>query len=415
MKLTLIGSGIFLGIASSVIIFGNLAEARSYLKVPSSEKSSTKKIAIQERMIDKVLADGFDFPFGDKDGQGGYTDLKTGKKYSGWYIATKAAETYYLGIHTGEDWNGNGGGDSDLGQPVFSTATGKVLFADTCASPWGNCILIEHTYLENGKFKTVFSQYSHLKELKVKKGATVKRRELIGTIGKGNMKEYPAHLHFEIRKESMREYEITYWPSSNDKDVAWVKAHYEDPSTFIQAHRKLTHPPSEEKLLLLVKNEYKGYYFENGKLAKKYEIALGQEPKGAKQIQGDLKVPEGEYRIVEKTVGPFDAKSDWSKAYLGTRWMRLNYPNRYDARRGLKEKLISKTEHDAIVNADKNQKTPPKTTKLGGGIGIHGWLETDWDAEGDRDLTWGCISMRKAELQDLYDKMEVGTKVIITE
>lgn len=409
MKITILGLILFGGVA----LFHNGNPWTSRAEPSFGTTMEEKKVPLYESFLDPWLADGFAFPFGDKEGGGSYVDKNNGKKYSGWYVATDAAETYFLGIHTGEDWNGNGGGDSDLGQPVFSTANGKVLFSAACPSPWGNCILIEHRYLENGAIKTVFSQYSHLKDLKVKKNDLVKCGQEIGSVGKGNQDEYPAHLHFEIRKESMRNFDIDYWPSSHGKDTKWVKDHYEDPSDFIRAHRKLTYPASEKKLLVLVKSEYKGYYFEKGQKIKTYEIALGQEPKGAKEIQGDLKVPEGEYRILEKTVGPFDAKSDWSKAYLGTRWMRLSYPNAFDARRGMRDKHISKKEHDAIIAADKKQQFPPKTTKLGGGIGIHGWLETDWDVKGDRDLTWGCISLRKAELQELFEKAEVGMKVII--
>src|SRR5437773_16918 len=52
---------------------------------------------------DFAPADGFDFPVGNPDGQGDYTDLATGQRYHGWYIATHFAENYSLGIHTGED------------------------------------------------------------------------------------------------------------------------------------------------------------------------------------------------------------------------------------------------------------------------------------------------------------------------
>jgi hypothetical protein len=166
MKLFLTGCLLVAGIATSVSYFKDPFENNSH-----KEERVVKKMPFHQQLLEEELSDGFDFPFGDKDGKGGYTDLATGKKYSGWYIATKAAQNYYLGIHTGEDWNGNGGGDSDFGQPVYSTAGGMVLFADTCPSPWGNCILIQHVYLENGILKTVFSQYSHLKELKIEKGA----------------------------------------------------------------------------------------------------------------------------------------------------------------------------------------------------------------------------------------------------
>jgi hypothetical protein len=63
-------------------------------------------------------ADGFDFPVGDANAKGLYRDLATGIEYSGWRIDTHFAENYQLGIHTGEDWNGNGGGNTDLGQDV---------------------------------------------------------------------------------------------------------------------------------------------------------------------------------------------------------------------------------------------------------------------------------------------------------
>jgi len=53
-------------------------------------------------------ADGFDFPFGDPDGKGSYTDKATGRTHNGWYVATRFTEKYSMGIHTGEDWNGSG-------------------------------------------------------------------------------------------------------------------------------------------------------------------------------------------------------------------------------------------------------------------------------------------------------------------
>src|SRR5262245_35485027 len=43
-------------------------------------------------------ADGFDFPFGDPDGKGSYTDKATGKTHNGWYIATRFTEKYSMGI-----------------------------------------------------------------------------------------------------------------------------------------------------------------------------------------------------------------------------------------------------------------------------------------------------------------------------
>lgn len=377
--------------------------------------SNDFNVVAREFLTDTMLAEGFDFPVGDLNGKGSYISLGSNQEYDGWYVATKTGDEYTLGIHTGEDWNGTGGGDTDLGQPVFAIARGKVIFAGECPSPWGNVILIEHSFLENGKLKKVFSQYAHLKEILVKKGELILKRKKIGTIGKGNKDEYPAHLHLEIRKESLKDYPVDYWPSSNGKTVAWVKQQYEDVSHFIQQHRTHTVPAKVGKLVWVDKSDFKMYLYKKGVLYKTYEIALSQVPVGRKEKQGDLKVPEGEYKICEKSKGPFDASKNWSMEYLGLRWMKLNYPNVYDAETGLNNKRITKSEYTSICAAIKAGRVPPQSTALGGGIGIHGWIKSDWKNDGDRSLTWGCVSMHEKDLLELYDWIELKTIVIIQE
>jgi hypothetical protein len=83
--------------------------------------------------------DGFDFAVGDRDGKGAYQDIATGQRYSGWYVATHFTDIYSYGIHTGEDWTGNGPPASDLGQDVHAIANGRVAFADfadVCGATW---------------------------------------------------------------------------------------------------------------------------------------------------------------------------------------------------------------------------------------------------------------------------------------
>ena len=93
------------------------------------------------------VANGFSFPVGDGEGGGSYTD-PTGHRHDGWYVATHLGDVYPLGIHTGEDWNGRGGGDTDIGQPVMAVATGKVVVARRFPNPWGFVVMIEHIVLE---------------------------------------------------------------------------------------------------------------------------------------------------------------------------------------------------------------------------------------------------------------------------
>lgn len=362
------------------------------------------------KFLNPLLADGFDYPVGNKDGKGKYTSITDSKTYDSWYISIGTGESYSLGIHTGEDWNGTGGGNTDLGQPVFSTASGKVIAAADYYSPWGNTILIEHVYLENGKPCKVFSLYAHLDEIFINKEDTVKRRQKIGAIGTGGG-AYIAHLHFEIRKQLMEDYPVDYWPSSDDKDLFWVLKHYEKPSVFINNHRVLTCPVNEERMIIAIKHKYAMYLINQGKIAKQYEIALSQNPVGHKEHQGDNRLPEGEYKIIEKSRGPFSGNFS---EFFGVAWIRINYPNSFDATEGYKKGYITKTEKDAIINANKNNQEPSKYTKLGGGIGIHGWAG-DWIADESQNLTWGCISMHNQDLDKFFNLLPLYTKIIIVE
>jgi murein DD-endopeptidase MepM/ murein hydrolase activator NlpD len=378
-----------------------------YKKAARINPAKNNGLSMREQLMDTLLADGFDFPFGDGSGGGSYTDLKTKKKYTGWYIATGTAVNYSLGIHTGEDWNGNGKGNTDFGQPVYSTAKGKIIEAKDFGAPWGNVVCIEHKYHENGKIKIVYSLYAHLNEIKIKKGNTIRKREQLGTIGDGHG-SYPAHLHFEMRKESMKDLETTYWPSSNGKSIEWVKENYYSPSEFVKSHRKISVPAKKEMIFVAVKHDYKMYVYKKGQLFKTYDISLSQDPVGHKQKQGDNKLPEGEYKIIEKNRGPFGGSYS---AYFGPAWMRLNYPNNFDAAEGLRKKMISKKQYESIVNANNKGKEPNKNTALGGGVGIHGW-NGDWPIY-SRDLTWGCISMRNKDLDKFYETVSEGTAIII--
>jgi hypothetical protein len=164
-----------------------------------------------------------------------------------------------------------------------------------------------------------------------------------------------------------------------------------------------------ETLLIAHKSEYRMNLYTKGKLLKTYTIALGQEPLGPKQKQGDNKTPEGMYKIIQKSRGPFEG--DYSQ-YLGVAWMRLNYPNNADAVNGFKKGLITEAQKNSIINANNAGKEPPKTTKLGGGIGIHGWWG-DWPGTDKQNLTWGCISLQNKDLDDLYGRIQLGTVILI--
>src|SRR5688500_3862084 len=153
---------------------------------PTDATSSRRVLAnvFDEYMdAEQTPAAGFDCPFGDADGQGAYTDAATGKRHEGWYKATAFNETYSLGLHPGEDWNGAGGANTDLGQPVHAVAHGRVVFAENCGRLWGNVVIVEHLFYENQRKRRIRSLYAHLGEILVRPGVEVRRRQQIATIG----------------------------------------------------------------------------------------------------------------------------------------------------------------------------------------------------------------------------------------
>lgn len=351
-------------------------------------------------------ADGFDFPIGDVNAKGRYKDIATGTEYDGWRIATNFAEHYPFGIHTGEDWNGNGGGNTDLGQDVRAVANGRVTFAQDCGRLWGNVITIEHHFYENHEHRKIISVYAHLNEIEVNEGAIVQRREVIATIGQDPDKLFAAHLHLELRwDESLTP---NYWPSSNGKAEAWVREHYTQPSAFINEHRKLFVPQKEAKLIVVDQESYKARFYQSGVLNQEYDVSFGQ-GKGQKLVQGDNKTPKGMYFVINKHRGSFDGPYG---AYYGGHWIKINYPNKYDAVRASAQQMITRQQQAAITSAWEKRTATLENTKLGGGIGFHGWVK-EWENSGPRHLSWGCVVMHLYDIQKLYDQIPEGTMVVI--
>lgn len=352
------------------------------------------------------VADGFDFAVGDANGKGSYQEISTGRTYPGWYVAVPFAKSYSYGIHTGEDWSGLGWAETDLGQDVHTVAIGRVAFADFCGKLWGNVVMVDHLFYENNEKKTIRSLYAHLHDIKVRKGEIVKRRQVIGTVGQDPDKLFAPHLHLELRWD--QSLGPTFWPSSNGKDVAWIKEHYMAPTPFINAHRSVPAPQREAALLLVDQSTYKMRFYRRGQLQGEYDVSFGQ-AKGAKEVQGDNKTPTGMYFVTKKHKSNFDGPYG---AYYGGYWIKINYPNAFDAERGKAAGLISPAQQAAISKQWSLRAPTLETTRLGGGIGFHGWIR-EWENNGPRHLSWGCVVMHLYDISKLYDQIPAGSMVVI--
>jgi murein L,D-transpeptidase YafK len=162
------------------------------------------------------------------------------------------------------------------------------------------------------------------------------------------------------------------------------------PTTATQSQLPLTLPR-----IVVKKAERRLFLYDGNKLVRTYRVGLGLSPEGDKVRQGDRRTPEGDFYIF--------TKNDKSAFYLS---LGVSYPNAAHANRGLRDGLISKSQHDAIMRALKLKKTPPQNTALGGDIYIHGHgAGSDW--------TWGCVALENDDIRELFNAATVGTPVTI--
>jgi murein DD-endopeptidase MepM/ murein hydrolase activator NlpD len=174
------------------------------------------KLSPAFQLVSPVLLAGlptaarFDFPIGSENGALAYN-----------------AQPFTENRHLGDDLNGVGGENSDLGDPVLTVADGQVIFAGEAGPGWGNVIIVVHAYEENGARKFVQSYYGHVGTILVERKQKVHRGQQIATIGNADG-QYWAHLHFE-----MREFMTPFiGPGYREDTRGWI-----NPSAFIGTHR----------------------------------------------------------------------------------------------------------------------------------------------------------------------------------
>jgi murein L,D-transpeptidase YafK len=115
---------------------------------------------------------------------------------------------------------------------------------------------------------------------------------------------------------------------------------------------------------------------------KTYRVALGGQPVGPKQRQGDHKTPEGSYVV--------DGKKAHSQFH---RALHISYPDAADRDRARRLGVSP-----------------------GGDVEIHGLgAKWGWVGAGHRQTDWtdGCIAVTNEEIDEIWPLVEVGTPVKI--
>jgi murein L,D-transpeptidase YafK len=140
--------------------------------------------------------------------------------------------------------------------------------------------------------------------------------------------------------------------------------------------------PEKAERVLVVKSERRLYLLSGGEVLRSYRVALGREPKGTKIYQGDGRTPEGLYRITA-----FNADSRFYRS------IRVSYPNAQDVERA---RALGET--------------------AGGDIMIHGLApeRRQYGAE-HWQFNWtnGCIAVTDQEIDEIWQRVEVGTPIEI--
>jgi L,D-transpeptidase catalytic domain len=177
---------------------------------------------------------------------------------------------------------------------------------------------------------------------------------------------------------------------------------------FFADHARTVVPQREPRLVIVDRELHQARLYQDGAALRTVEIGLGQAD-GDKVQRGDNRTPRGAYRVVERSTGPFGGK--WADFYGGY-WAKLSYPGPWDADRGVQQGWITEAVAAEIDRAYWAGEVPPQNTRLGGGIGFHGWI-AEWSDEGSRGMSFGCVVLHLSDVAEVYEHLALGTLVVI--
>ena len=156
----------------------------------------------------------------------------------------------------------------------------------------------------------------------------------------------------------------------------------------------VTYPPPGPRVVVR-KAERVLTLYSGQQAVKEYRVGLGGSPARDKERQGDRCTPTGDFYVCTRL--------ERSRFH---RFLGISYPAPNDAQRGLKQGLIDRSEHSAILRAHQKRRQPPWNTRLGGAVGLHG-------GGSGMDWTLGCVAVENGEIEELFAVLPLGTPVRI--
>ena len=201
---------------------------------------------------------------------------------------------------------------------------------------------------------------------------------------------YSAVPHLNVREKPTTKSKIMgilplgRWVTVIDKNHEWTEVRINSEVTGYVFNKLVSHI-----WIKVWKKQRKLFLMSGNSVLKTYPVSLGFNPHDDKVKKGDGRTPLGRFFICEMSAAPEP------KEKYGARSMRISYPNREDARRGLRDKLITKSEYLFILKRIDRGEMPPQNTVLGGSIRIHG-------GGTGKDWTLGCIAMKDEDIIELF-------------
>ena len=184
---------------------------------------------------------------------------------------------------------------------------------------------------------------------------------------------------------------ISYFLSKNNNLSSWqLSTTRDDLLNYDRAVKDLITLPIDKSQtkILIQKSQYRLTLYYQKQPIKSYPVVFGSNPVGDKFKEGDRKTPEGIFKV--RDLYPH---AQWSK------FIWLDYPNHDSWQKHLQAKKLGK-----ISRFD----------SIGSEIGIHG-VPKNRDSMIDKGLnwTWGCISLKNQDVDELYSVIQVGTAIQI--